>query len=369
MVTLPDVIRRIVYFGSPEVAVKPLRALCSAGYHVELVVTRPPKRRTRRGKPAATPVALTAQELGLPVAAALDEKAVSDAVARADLGVVVAYGELIGTELLEQLTMVNLHFSLLPRWRGAAPVEWAILSGDTETGVSLLDVAPEIDTGSVYCQETSPIAVNETASELRARLCDIGVKMLLQALQEGLGTPVPQSGIVTFADKIKPADLRIDWSASAEHIHRVVRVGGAWTTFRGRRLKITKARWHPTAPATTGSNMTNDSRVGDGGRVGDGRVGVGSGAGVDGRVGGDGRAVDGGVRGGGRVGDGGAGGDGRAGADDRVGTVMSAAGGIFVGTGDGLLELLVVQAAGRAAVTAAAWRNGARLAAGERFDH
>ena len=228
---------RIVYFGTPDVAVPPLQALHRAGHDVALVVTRAPKRRGRRQAPTPSPVAAAAAELGLVVTHDLDDAARADA----SLGVVVAYGEHIPDDVLAGRRTVNLHFSLLPRWRGAAPVERAILAGDTETGVCLMDVASEIDTGAVYRRAVTPIGSSETADELRARLGELGIELLLGALRDGFGEPVPQSGTMTWADKISPSELRIDWSAPAEHILRLVRVGGAWTTFRGRRLKVIEA--------------------------------------------------------------------------------------------------------------------------------
>ncbi len=227
----------IVYFGTPEVAVAPLRAMHRAGHEVVLVVTRPPVRRGRRASPTPSPVAAAAVELGLDVTWDPADALAADA----DLGVVVAYGELIDEEVLQRRRTVNLHFSLLPRWRGAAPVERAILAGDAATGVCLMEVASEIDTGAVYRRVSIAISPNETADELRARLCQMGIELLLEAVSEGFGDPVPQSGETTWAHKITTSDLRIDWSSPAEHVLRLVRVGGAWTTFRGRRLRVLAA--------------------------------------------------------------------------------------------------------------------------------
>ena len=201
---------RLVYFGTPAVAVPPLRALCRAGHDVALVVTRPPKRRGRRQEPTLSPVAAAAADLGLAVTSDLGDALEVDA----DLGVVVAYGEHIPDEVLECRRTVNLHFSRLPRWRGAAPVERAILAGDTETGVCLMDVASEIDAGAVYRRASTAIGPHETADELRSRLCELGIGLLLDALRDGFGDPEPQSGEMTWADKITSPDLRIDWSAA-----------------------------------------------------------------------------------------------------------------------------------------------------------
>ena len=295
---------RVVYFGTPEVAVAPLQALCRAGHDVALVVTRPPKRRGRRQEPTPSPVAAAAADLGLAVTCDLEDALHLEA----DVGVVVAYGEHISDEVLERRRTVNLHFSLLPRWRGAAPVERAILAGDTESGVCLMDVASEIDTGAVYRRASVAIEPHESADELRTRLCELGIGLLLDALGEGFGEPVPQAGEMTWADKVSPSELRIDWSAPAEYVLRLVRVGNAWTNFGNRRIKVLEAE------VATGSGPTGAA----------GTILLGP-----------------------RPGDG---------AEVRV------------ATGRGALELWKVQSEGRAAGSARDWINGARIAGGERFD-
>jgi methionyl-tRNA formyltransferase len=182
-------------------------------------------------------VKAAARDLGVPVTDRVDD--VLDAAA--DLGVVVAFGRLVKPHVLAALPMVNIHFSLLPRWRGAAPVERAILAGDAETGVCLMALEETLDTGPVYRRQAVAIGPDETAAELRGRLVDVGTRLLVDALREGLGEPVPQEGEPTYAAKIDPAELCLDWSQPAAHLHKVVRVGGAWTTFRGRRLKVLRA--------------------------------------------------------------------------------------------------------------------------------
>lgn len=237
---------RLVYLGSPEMAVAPLRALHAAGHEILMVVSAPDRRRSRRGEPTPTPVKATALELGLPVA---DQP---DAVRGlgADLGVVVAFGQLLRPPLLAELELVNLHFSLLPRWRGAAPVERALLAGDTVTGVCLMRVDEGLDTGCVYDRVEVPIGPTTTAAELRDQLVEAGTELLVGALERGLGdcTPQPDQG-VTYAAKLSPADLELDWSADRATLDRVVRVGGAWTTFRGERFKIHEMQGPEPAPA------------------------------------------------------------------------------------------------------------------------
>ena len=176
-------------------------------------------------------------ELGLPVAHRVEE--VLDAAA--DLGVVVAYGRLIRRPVLERLGFVNLHFSLLPRWRGAAPVERALLAGDAETGVCLMQLEEGVDTGPVFAHRRVPIDSRVTADALRRQLVEVGSELLCTTLDAGLHDPTPQEGEVTYAAKLTAADLEIDWGAAADAIDRVVRVGGAWTTWRGRRLKVLDA--------------------------------------------------------------------------------------------------------------------------------
>ena len=229
---------RLVYLGTPEAAVPPLRALVDAGHDVALVVSRPDKRRGRGSALLASPVKAAALDLGIAVTERVDDVL----EAGAELGVVVAYGRIIKPHVLEALPLVNIHFSLLPRWRGAAPVERAILAGDEQTGVCLMTIEEELDTGAVYDREVVDIGPDETADELRARLVEVGTRLLVENLGRGLGTPLPQAGEPTYAAKIDPAELQIDWSRPVEEIHRLVRVGGAWTTFRGKRVKIHRTR-------------------------------------------------------------------------------------------------------------------------------
>lgn len=230
----PATPRRLVYFGTPELAVPPLHALADAGFDILLVVTRPDKRRGRGTTATPSPVKYAALDRGLTVAD--DPDAARDV--GADLGVVVAYGRLIRPHLLDALPMVNLHFSLLPRWRGAAPVERAILAGDDRSGVCLMAVEEGLDTGGVYARTTVGIRRESTAGDLRQQLVTVGTRLLVDSLLAGLGRPEPQVGEVTYADKLTVDDLRLDWERTAVELHRLVRVSGAWTIFRGRRLKV-----------------------------------------------------------------------------------------------------------------------------------
>ncbi|MDE0803648.1 MAG: methionyl-tRNA formyltransferase [Acidimicrobiales bacterium] len=233
---------RLVYLGSPGLAVPPLRALADAGFAIDLVVTNPDRRRGRGSGTTPTPVKAAAVDLGIPVSHDVSDVVDSDA----DLGVVVAFGQIIRPPVLAALAMVNLHFSLLPRWRGAAPVERAILAGDTTTGVDLMDVAEGLDTGAVHARTELSIGADETADQLRERLVESGSRLLVESLQAGLGTPREQVGEPTYAKKITPDDLHIDWTAPADVIHRQVRVGGAWTTRDGDRFKVWRTSLDPT---------------------------------------------------------------------------------------------------------------------------
>jgi methionyl-tRNA formyltransferase len=233
----PEHPRRLVYLGSPALAVPPLEALVDAGHEVALVVSRPDARRGRGGASTPSPVKAAAQRLGLPTSDRVDDVL----SVGADLGVVVAFGQLIKPHVLERLALVNLHFSLLPRWRGAAPVERAILAGDDRTGVCLMALEETLDTGGIYGCAERAIGPDETLDELRARLVEAGTGLLLDALARGLGAPRPQEGEVTYAAKIEPAELELDWSRPAVELARVVRLGRAWTIFRGRRLLVWRA--------------------------------------------------------------------------------------------------------------------------------
>ncbi|HEX4906159.1 MAG TPA: methionyl-tRNA formyltransferase [Acidimicrobiales bacterium] len=249
---------KLAYLGTPEAAVPPLRALVEAGHEIPIVVSQADKKRGRGGALVPSPVKAAALELGIPVTSR-----VADVVdAGVELGVVVAFGRLIKRDVLARVPMINVHFSLLPRWRGAAPVERAILAGDTETGVGIMQLEEELDTGGLYAEERVTIGPDETADELRARLVDIGTSLLVDTLARPLTEPVPQVGQPTYAAKIEPDELRIDWSRPAEEIHRLVRLGRAWTTFRGDRLRV--LRGTPTV-----SNL--EPGVLDGALVGTGR--------------------------------------------------------------------------------------------------
>lgn len=243
LAVLPSDIQRIVFLGTPDVSAVSLRALVVAGFDIPLVISRPDRRRGRGSKLIPSPVKQTAIDLGLAVSddlADIANLADGDDLG-ADLGVVVAYGRIIPVSVLERLAMVNIHFSLLPRWRGAAPVERAILAGDRTTGVCLMEVAEGLDEGGVYARTSIDIGDDESSEELRSRLAVLGADLLVASLQAGLGSAESQSGEVTYASKIERDESRLDFTRPAIEVHRTIRVGRAWAEFRGKRLGIERA--------------------------------------------------------------------------------------------------------------------------------
>jgi methionyl-tRNA formyltransferase len=235
---------KLVYVGSPDAAVAPLRALVEAGHEIVMVLSQPDRKRGRGSALVASPVKAAALALGLAVTDRADDL-LDAAAAGAELGVVVAYGRLIKPHLLDALPFINLHFSLLPRWRGAAPVERAVLAGDTETGVCLMALEAGLDTGPVYERVVVPIDETEPVAVLRDRLVDVGVEMMVRRLADGfvsLGSAVEQVGESTYAAKLDPAEFVLEFTKRAEDLARVVRLGFAWTTVRGKRLKVLDAR-------------------------------------------------------------------------------------------------------------------------------
>lgn len=228
---------RLAFLGSPGPAVVALHALVEAGHEVAVVVTQPDRKRGRGSSLAPSLVKAAAVDLGIPVVHQVDDALAFDA----ELGVVVAFGKLIKPYVLEQLPMVNVHFSLLPRWRGAAPVERAILAGDTTTGVCLMQLDEGLDTGAVYASKEVEIGPDETAADLVARLAELGAGLLVDRLAAGLGEAVPQAGEPTYAAKLDVSDFELQFDRPAPELARVVRLGRAWTTFRGKRLRVLRA--------------------------------------------------------------------------------------------------------------------------------
>jgi len=232
-------VARIAYLGTPEIAVAPLEGLIAAGHDVALVISRPDARRGRGAVTTPSPVKQCALDHGITVSEDLNDLLDCSV----DLAVVVAYGRIIPTPILDSVPMVNLHFSLLPRWRGAAPVERAILAGDSKTGVCVMGVEPTLDTGPVYAVRTVDVD-DKTLSELRAELVSEGTDMLCALLADdvySLPDPTPQIGEASYAAKIDAAELELDFTRSADEVLATVRLERAFTFLDGRRLRILKA--------------------------------------------------------------------------------------------------------------------------------
>ena len=241
---------RLIFAGTPEAAVPSLEALAASAHEVARVVTRPAARVGRRRVLTPSPVQTAAERLGLPVLAAsrLDVEATAvlteDA---ADLAVVVAYGGLVREPLLSapRLGWINLHFSALPRWRGAAPVQRALIAGDETTAVDVFQLEAGLDTGPVLASEPVAIDPQETAGALLGRLAVVGAGELVRAvdsLAAGTATATPQQGEPTLAPKLELADGRLVWTEPAQRVLDRYRgctpEPGAWTTAGGRRLKV-----------------------------------------------------------------------------------------------------------------------------------
>jgi len=230
---------RLGFCGSPSFAVPVLDALCDAGHEVGLVVTRADRRRTRGGRPQPTAVKLAAGRLGIPVthrvAGLLD--------AQLQAAVVVAYGAMVPAAVLAAMPVLNLHLSLLPRWRGAAPLERAILAGDETTGVCVMALETTLDTGPVYARATTELD-DKTLSALRDELVAAGTGLLLGLLAcdpASWPAPEPQVGEATYAHKLTDADFELDFSRPASELHRIVRLERARTWADGRRLVVLEA--------------------------------------------------------------------------------------------------------------------------------
>jgi methionyl-tRNA formyltransferase len=241
-----------VFAGSPAAAVPSLRRLLDGPHEVAAVVTREDAPLGRRRVMTATPVAQAAEAAGVAVIRANRLGPVTEQLigVDADLGVIVAYGGLIREPLLSapRLGWINLHFSLLPRWRGAAPVQRALIAGDVETGATVFQLVPELDAGDVFATFRQPIGAHETAGHLLESLAQSGAKLLadvVDGLAAGTALASPQLGEVTLAPKLGLPDGRLDWTQTAEQVDNRFRgttpEPGAFTEIGGDRLKILDA--------------------------------------------------------------------------------------------------------------------------------
>lgn len=244
---------RIVFAGTPEFARHALSALARAGHAIVLVLTQPDRPAGRGMKLTPSPVRLEAEALGISVyqPETLRDPATHGTIreARPDLMVVAAYGLILPQAVLDipRFGCLNIHASLLPRWRGAAPIQRAIEAGDRQTGISIMQMEADLDTGPVLQTTVIPIADNDTAGSLHDRLAQAGAEAMVDTLARlDALTPVPQASEgVTYAAKVSKEDARLDWSRPAESLARQVRAfnpaPGAWTLLDGGALKLWQA--------------------------------------------------------------------------------------------------------------------------------
>ncbi|MBM2577219.1 methionyl-tRNA formyltransferase [Jannaschia sp. Os4] len=298
---------RVVFMGTPDFAVPVLDALVAAGHDVACAYTQPPRPAGRGKKDRPSPVQVRAEALGVDVRAPRSLRGEAEQAAFAALGadvaVVVAYGLILPVPVLEapRHGCLNVHASLLPRWRGAAPIHRAVMAGDAETGVCIMEMEAGLDTGPVLLREAVPIGPTDTTGDLHDRLAALGARLAVEALSrlDALAPePQPEAG-VTYAAKIDKAEAAVDWTRPAaevaRHVNGLSPFPGAFLEIAGGRLKLLRAR-----------------------------------------------AVDG------------------AGVPGAV----TGAEGLTVAAGQGLVEVLEVQPAGKRAMSAADWRRGAGLAEG-----
>ncbi len=244
---------RIVFMGTPAFSVPVLDALVAAGHEVCAVYTQPPRPAGRGKKERPSPVHARALELGLEVRHPPRLKAPEDQAAfadlQADIGVVVAYGLILPQAILDAPThgCLNIHASLLPRWRGAAPIHRAIMAGDAETGVCIMQMEAGLDTGPVLLREATPITGGDTTARLHDRLSAMGARLIVDALAQLpdlTPQPQPEDG-VTYAEKIDKVEARVDWTRPAVEVDRLIRglspFPGAWCEIAGERVKLLDA--------------------------------------------------------------------------------------------------------------------------------
>ena len=246
---------RLAFMGTPDFAVPSLVALHEAGHEIAAVYTQPPRRAGRGQKERPTPVQAWAVEHGLPVYTPTSLRDESAQAAFSALGldaaVVAAYGLILPLPILAapRLGCVNVHASLLPRWRGAAPIQRSILAGDVETGISIMMMEQGLDTGPVLSMESIATAAETTAGELHEALAELGGRMIVSALEEyaaGAITPQPQvDAEATYAKKIDKSEARIDWSEDSMAVQRRINAfapwPGAWFEVAGERIKVLAA--------------------------------------------------------------------------------------------------------------------------------
>ncbi len=245
---------RIVFMGTPDFSVSALNALVEAGHEITAVYSQPPRPAGRGKKERPSPVHTRALELGLEVRHPVNFKAEEDRAAfaalNADIAVVVAYGLILPQEVLDapKHGCLNIHASLLPRWRGAAPIHRAIMAGDAETGVCIMQMEAGLDTGPVLLRQATSIGAEETTGVLHDWLADMGAKLIVEALAKlpELVPEVQSEEGVCYAHKIDKVEARIDWTLSAVEVDRQIRglspFPGAWCEVESERVKLLSSK-------------------------------------------------------------------------------------------------------------------------------
>ncbi|CAM3784242.1 methionyl-tRNA formyltransferase [Paracoccus yeei] len=243
---------RVIFMGTPDFSVPALRAI-AARHDVAAVYSQPPRAAGRGQKPRPCPVHRAAETLGIPVRTPerlkSPEEQAAFAALGADVAVVVAYGLILPQPVLDapRLGCLNIHASLLPRWRGAAPIHRAIMAGDAETGVAIMQMQAGLDTGPVLAEARTPIGPEDTTADLHDRLAEMGAALIGDILDRLPLPAVPQpSEGVTYAQKIDKAEARIDWALPAPQVDRQIRglspFPGAWCMLGGERIKLLRSR-------------------------------------------------------------------------------------------------------------------------------
>ena len=243
---------RVIFMGTPDFSVPALRAI-AARHEVAAVYSQPPRAAGRGQKPRPSPVHRAAETLGIPVRTPerlkSPEEQAAFAALGADVAVVVAYGLILPQPVLDapRLGCLNIHASLLPRWRGAAPIHRAIMAGDAETGVAIMQMQAGLDTGPVLAEARTPIGPEDTTADLHDRLAEMGAALIGDVLDRLPlpAAPQPSEG-VTYAQKIDKAEARIDWALPAPQVDRQIRglspFPGAWCMLGGERIKLLRSR-------------------------------------------------------------------------------------------------------------------------------
>ncbi|GBR05881.1 methionyl-tRNA formyltransferase [Gluconobacter cerinus] len=261
---------RLIFMGTPDFAVPALHALMAAGHEIVAVYTQPPRPAGRGKAVRRSPIHEAAEAAGIEVrtpARVRRDEAEHEAFAAldADAAVVAAYGLILPKAMLDapRLGCLNIHASLLPRWRGASPIQSSIVAGDTRSGVSIMQMDEGLDTGAVLLEEATPISLSDTASTLHDRLAEIGGRLIVRALSEQpQPVPQPEDG-VTYAHMLKREDGRIDWSQSCEEIDRQIRGltpwPGAFTMLNGVVFKIGAATPRPEIAGPVAGTALDDA--------------------------------------------------------------------------------------------------------------